>query len=138
MKDIKKNYQSQNDVEEELKHVGLESFLEFNANNDYTIVWCKNCDGPILGHIEVKYSSREGERYEADAVRSFENQIKRNPAFRGALTTRNQKKADMMSEKIGEYFKIAVESMEKKNRPEVKTAQLMKPRNTSMVVWTRI
>ena len=51
MEDIKKNYQSQDDVEEELKHVGLESFLDFNANEEYTFVWCENCTGPISGHI---------------------------------------------------------------------------------------
>ena len=43
-----------------------------------------------------------------DAVWSFTNWIKRIPGFRGALTVRNQKKAEMMSAKIGEYIKIVI------------------------------
>ena len=128
MEDIKKNNQSQDDVEEEHKHMGLENFPDFNANNEYTFVQCENCDGPILGHIEVKCGSREGDRYEVDVVRSFENWIKRIPALRVALIARNQNKVDIISAKIGEYVKIAIESAEKKNRPEVKATQLMKPR----------
>ena len=134
MQEIKKNYQSQSEVEEELKHVRLQSFLDFHANDEYTFVWCENCDGPILGPIEVKCGSREGDRYEVDDIRSFDNWITRIPGFRGALTARNQKKAEMMSAKIGEYVKIAIESVEKKKRPEVKTTQLMKLRTP--LLWS--
>ena len=43
------------------------------------------------------------------------------------MNARQQKKEEMRSAKIGEYLKIAIETVEKKNRPGA-TTQLTKPR----------
>ena len=40
----------------------------------------------------------------------------------------NQKKEDMRSARIGEAMRLAIKSVEKKNRLEAKTIQLVKPK----------
>ena len=49
------------------------------------------------------------------------------PGFREAVNARQQKKEEMRSAKIGEYLKIAIETVDKKNRLGA-TTQLTKPR----------
>ena len=58
----------------------------------------------------------------------MKNLVKRMPAFKQALLIRNQAKEDRRSAKIGEYVKIAIESVESKSKPEAKTMQLVKAR----------
>ena len=103
---MKKNYASMEDIGEELKNVGLENFLDFNANDDFEFAKCEGCDGPLLGHLVVKCGEKDGVRYGSEAVRSFENWLKRVPGFREAVNARQQKKEEMRSAKIGEYLKI--------------------------------
>ena len=71
---------------------------------------------------------KQGVIYGSEAVKSFEHWLKRVPGFREALFARNQKKEDMRSARIGEAVRLAIESVEKKNRPEVKTMHLTKPK----------
>ena len=66
-------------------------------------------------------------RYGSEAVKSFEHWLKRVPGFREAVASIQQKREEMRSARIGEYLKIAIESVEKKNRPGT-TTQLTKPR----------
>ena len=54
MEDMKKNYASMDAIAEELKNVRIENFLDFNANDDCEFSRCKCCDGPLMGHLEVK------------------------------------------------------------------------------------
>ena len=54
MEGVKKNYASIDDIAEELKNVGLENFLDFNANDDFEFAKCESCGRPLLGHLEVK------------------------------------------------------------------------------------
>ena len=35
MEGMKKNYASIDDIAEQLKNIGLENFIDFNANNDF-------------------------------------------------------------------------------------------------------
>ena len=72
MEDIKKNYQSQGEIEEEPKNVRLESFLEINTSDEYVFGKCEKCIRPLLSHIEVKCGGREGVPYEAEAVKCLE------------------------------------------------------------------
>ena len=59
MEDMKKNYASMDVIAEELKNVGIENFLDFNANDDFEFAKCEGCDGPLLGHLEVKCTVKE-------------------------------------------------------------------------------
>ena len=82
MEDMKKNYASIDVIAEELKNVGKENFLDFDANDDYEFVRCEGCDEALLGHLEVKCIVREEVRYGPEIVKTFENWLKRNPGFR--------------------------------------------------------
>ena len=106
----------------------LKNFLYFYTNDEYEFAKCEGCYDPLLGHLEVKCSSKEGVRYGNEAVRSFENWFKRVSGFKEALAARNQRKEDIRSAKIREAVRLAIESVEKKNRPEAKTTQLLKAR----------
>merc|ERR1711867_402252 len=80
-----------------------------------------------MGHLEVKCMVKEEVRYGPEIVKNFKNWLKRIPGFREKLKARQQQKEDVRATKIGEYVKIAIESADKKNRPEG-TTQLSKPR----------
>ena len=108
MEGMKKNYASIDDIAKELKNVGLEDFLDFNANDNFEFAKCEGCGGPLLGHLEVKCGVKQEVRYGSELVKDFENWLKRIPGFREALNTRQQKKEEMRSAKIGEYLKIAI------------------------------
>ena len=83
-----KNYASIHDIAEELKNVGLENFLDFNANDDFEIAKCEGCGRPLLGYLEVKCGVKQEVRYGSELVKDFENWLKRIPGFREALNTR--------------------------------------------------
>ena len=85
----------------------------------------------MLGHLEVKCGEKQGVRYGSEVVRSFENWLKRVPGFREAVNARQQQTEEVRSAKIGEYLKIAIETVDKKNRPGA-TTQLNKPRFPSL------
>ena len=132
---MKKNYGSMDDIEAELKNVGLENFLDFKANDDFEFAKCEGCDGPLLGHLEVKCTVKEGVRYGLEVLKTFENWLKRIPGFRDQLKARQQKKDDIRATKIGEYVKIVIETADKKNTTtarEIKSASL--PRLPRLVV----
>ena len=119
---MKKNYQSEEEIEKELKNVGIENFVEFNAYVEYVFGKCQKCEGQLIGHMKVKCRG-EGVRYGLESVRSFKHWVKRMPAFKEALFIRNQAKEDRKLAKIDEYVKITIESVESKSNPEAKTTQ---------------
>ena len=47
MEDIKKNYRSLAEIEEEIKTVSIDNFLEFNNVGHYEFAKCDGCDGPL-------------------------------------------------------------------------------------------
>ena len=110
---MKKNYGSLADLEEEIKNVDNDDFLEIDYGGRYEFARCEGCDGPLLGHLQVKCGEKQGVRYWSEAVRSFENWIKRVPGFREAVNARQQKKEKVRSAKIGEYLEIAIETVDK-------------------------
>ena len=68
----KKNYKKAPEIEEELKTVDLGIYLDFDDNRRYEFDKCEGCNGPLLGHIEVKCCGKQGSRYGNKAVKSFE------------------------------------------------------------------
>ena len=76
MDSMKKNYQSEEEIEKELKNVRKENFVEFNANDEYVFGKCEKCEGPLTVHIEVKCKV-ENVSYGLEAIRSFEHWVKR-------------------------------------------------------------
>ena len=54
MDSMKKKYQSEEEIEQELKSFGIENFVEFNANDEYVFGKYEKWEGPLIGHMEVK------------------------------------------------------------------------------------
>ena len=54
MDGVKKNYQSEEEIEKELKNDGIENLVEFNANDEYVFRKCEKCEEPLIGHMKVK------------------------------------------------------------------------------------
>ena len=50
---MKSNYLKDVGIQEELRKVNIENFLEFDSNGRYEFYKCAGCLGPQLGHIEV-------------------------------------------------------------------------------------
>ena len=96
--------------------------MDFVLNGRYKFARCEGCDGPLLGHQEVK--CKEGVRYDSEAVKSFEHWLKRISGFREAVIARN-KKEKINVENLAEAMRVAIETKEKKDRPGG-TAQLIK------------
>ena len=71
--EMKNNYKNIDDIMHEVRSSEIEDFLEFVNNGRYEFYKCENCDGPILGHQEVKCRGLDGIRYDEQVVKSFEN-----------------------------------------------------------------
>ena len=69
---IKKNYRSVMEIMEEIKHVDIGNFLDFDDDGKYEFARCEGWFGPFLGHIEAKCTGKEGVRYGSEAVKIFE------------------------------------------------------------------
>ena len=88
--DMKNNYKKIDDIASEIRHSEIEDFLEFEDSGKYKFLKCEMCNGPILGHIEVKCRSLDGGRYEREVVESLQNWMRRNKTFQQAITERNK------------------------------------------------
>ena len=44
---MKKNYKLCSEIEEEMKNVVLENFLDFDFNGRYEFASCEDCNGPL-------------------------------------------------------------------------------------------
>ena len=71
MEGMKKNYRNLTDIEEEIKNVDLKNSLKFDLNRRYEFARFEDCDGPLLGHIKVECSGKEGIRYGSEDVHLF-------------------------------------------------------------------
>ena len=63
-------------------------------NGRYEFAKCEGCDGPLLGHQEVK--CRDGVRYDSEVVKSFEHWLRRINGFREKVIARNKKQIEEM------------------------------------------
>ena len=117
MEAMKKNYGSLADIEEEIKNVDIDNFLEFDYGGLYEFARCEGCYGPLLGHLEAKCKGKEGARYERETVRLFENYLKRIGGFKEAVWARQKKKreenemirlkeAEVMANKFADVIKL--------------------------------
>ena len=70
---MKKNDRESGEIEAELKNVDLGNFLNFDYEGRYEFARCEGCDGPLLGHIEVKCLGKQGQRYGSEILKGFEN-----------------------------------------------------------------
>ena len=94
MEDIKNNYRALEEIEDELKNVDLGNFLDFDYEGRYEFANCEGCDGPLLEHLEVKCLGKQGQRYESEKLKGFENWLKWAPWFREAIEAKRMKRAE--------------------------------------------
>ena len=74
---MKNNYKKIDDITLEVRNSEIEDLLKFDNNGKYEFFKCETCDGPILGHQEVKCRGLDGIRYNTQIVKSFENWLER-------------------------------------------------------------
>ena len=99
---MKKNYKKATEIEEGLKTVDLGIYLDFNDNRGYIFGRCEGCEGPLLGHMEVKCCGKDGIRYGSEAVKNFEFFLKRIPGFKKQLEYRRKKRDEIRVGQIEE------------------------------------
>ena len=58
-------------------------------NGKYEFIHCEDCNGPILGHLTVKYPKLE---YDAEVMSKFKNYLKRIGGFKEAVWAREKKR----------------------------------------------
>ncbi len=56
MDNIKSNYLKEVSIQEELKKVKIENYLEFFGDGRYEFYKCSGCFGPQSGHIITKFT----------------------------------------------------------------------------------
>ena len=129
--EMKANYKKLNDIRIDIRRTELEEFLKFDNHGRYGFFKCESCSGPILGHLEVKCRGLNGERYDHQTVKSFEEWLERTAEFRQAIMDRERKKEDKQAElqanKLGEAVRRIMENIEPRN-PNNQTTQLVKSR----------
>ena len=85
MEGIRKNYKSFIEIEEEIKKIQLENFLDFDFNRKYEFASCEDCNGLLLGHMKAKCPKIA---YGDEDVKKFETYF---GGFKEALWTRDMK-----------------------------------------------
>ena len=87
MDNIKSNYKKVSEIQEELKNVNIENYLEFNYQGDYEFKKCPFCDGPALGHLAAKCPKLD---HDEKAVKKFETYLKSMEGFSEAVERRHK------------------------------------------------
>ena len=82
MDNMKSNYMKVRDIQEELKNVVIENYLEFENTGKYEFRKCEDCNGPMIGHLKPKCPKVE---YSEDDVMKFERYIKNIRGFQEAI-----------------------------------------------------
>ena len=108
--------------------------LKFDNLGRYKSFKCEECADPILGHLAVKCRGLEGERYDPQTVKSFEEWLERIAEFRQAVDNREKEREDRQAEnqanKLGEAMRSILENGGPRgtNNPANQTTQLIKAR----------
>ena len=114
---MKKNYKSCSEIEEEMKNVVLENFLDFDFKGRYEFASCEDCNGPLMGHMKAKCPKLA---YGDEDVKKFETYLKRIGGFKEALWAREKKnkeenekieikKEEIRASKFAEAIGLALE-----------------------------
>ena len=82
---MKSNYLKEVSIQEELKKVKIENYLEFYSDGRYEFYKCSGCFGPQLGHITAKCTKL---KYESDTVKEFEIYLKEIGGFKEVIWKR--------------------------------------------------
>ena len=79
--EMKANYKKLDDIAVDIRRTELSEFLKFDNHGRYRFFKCEACAGPILGHLAVKCRGLDGERYDHQMIKSFEEWLERIAEF---------------------------------------------------------
>ena len=82
VENMKNNYLKEVSIQEELKKVKIENYLEFFGDGRYEFYKCSGCLGPKLGHIIQKCTKLE---YDKETLQKFEIYLKEIGGFKEAI-----------------------------------------------------
>ena len=130
------NYKKDSEIEEEMKNVVIENFLDFDVTGRYEFARCEDCNGPLIGHMKAKCPKLA---YDSEDMKKFENYLKRIKGFKEAVWAREKKnreenekieikKAEIIAQKFAESVKLALESKVMPGATPAGTTQLVKTR----------
>ena len=91
MTEMKANYKKLDEVVIDIRRTELGEFLKFDNLGRYKFFKCEECAGLILSHLTVKYRGLEGECYDSQTVKSFEEWLEGIAEFRQAVENREKK-----------------------------------------------
>ena len=89
VQNMKSNYLKEVSIQEELKKVKIENYLEFYSDGRYDFYKFLGCFGPQLGHITQKCTRL---KYENDTVQEFEIYLEEIGAFKEVIWKRKKDK----------------------------------------------
>ena len=89
VENMKNNYLKEVSIQEELKKLKIENYLEFFDEARYEFYKCSGCFGPQLGHIIQKCTKL---KYESDTVKEFEIYLKKIGGFKEVIWRREKEK----------------------------------------------
>ena len=121
MESIITNYKKVSEIQEELKNVNIENYLEFNYQGDYVFKKCEYSDGPLLGHITQKFPRLD---YDENAVKKFETHLKNIGVFSEAVKRRHKNHV----EEVAKWSESKVVTVPAPAVAAGGTTQLPKPR----------
>ena len=87
MENMKSNYLKEVSIQEELKKVKIENYLEFYSDGRYEFYKCSGCFGPQLGDITQKCTKL---KYERETIQEFEIYLKKIGRFKEAIWRREK------------------------------------------------
>ena len=96
---MKSNYLKEVSIQEELKKVKIENYLEFYSDGRYEFYKCSGCFGPQLGHITAKCTKL---KYESDTVKEFEIYLKEIGGFKEAIWKRETERDKIRAKEMAE------------------------------------
>ena len=140
MENMKSNYKRESEIEEEMKNVVIENFLDFDDNSRYEFARCEDCNGPMMGHLKVKCPKLE---YGEEDMNKFEVYLKRIGGFKEALWARKKKnkeenekieikKEEIRASKFAEVIKLVLENKIMPGAVSAGKTQLVKTRQPSL------
>ena len=91
---MKANYKKEEEIQADVQYGDIEEYCKFDNQGRVGFYRCELCSGPILGHMEVKCRALNGQRYDLNIVKSFQEWLERLQEFKKAKEKREERKEE--------------------------------------------
>ena len=102
--------------------------MDFDYHGQFEFVRCTFCNGPLLGHLEVKCPKVE---YDDGTVNRFERYLKGFNGFRQALRKRENEKEELKTKAMASTMMMMMEGMQNRGETQA-TTQIVKSKQTPL------